>query len=459
MLQLTNSPASRASSEKRIHRRVTAVGSVVTNGIFGLFSGPREARWVVPAAMAMLLTFGRRPMLPFEEIYTIPEMMMNLFLVFIAPVFAVAGNFPRIRNRNGYKLIPLLFLIVWVFINVVIGSPREYWPSQTEIITIFLSVLIATQVTHNELRRVRHFVLLLAGVFSMYVLIFAMPTLNAIFAGMLTDRLGRDISPAILIIFPRVMYTMIITSIISVVAEKTLWIRLYACVVLILPLIIAISTGGRGPMIAFLASALVLFYGFIKRPILLVGLTGLVAGTVTIGYNYIITYLPVLLQRRLDALDSGRIALWGEILRTEKISFFGHGPSYVGMHNIFLEMLFDYGVIGMAAFLLFLGTSIYTVYRYYTKTKDVDSLWVISLLVLQVTAQQFSLNIFYGGLWAALVLPLVYGGNHSRRPSQMMRTTLKRDEGAYRTGAWNQKGMGFERVLDENRASRKNYFG
>ncbi|MHB8893778.1 MAG: O-antigen ligase family protein [Candidatus Geothermincolia bacterium] len=398
---------------------MTEAGSVASKGIFGFFSGPREARWVVPAAMAMLLTFGRRPMLPFEEIYTIPEMLMNWFLVFIAPVVAIAGNFPRMRIRNVHELLPLLFLSVWIFVNVVV-NPREYWPSQTEMITIFLSVIIATQVTRHELRRVRHFVLLLAGVFSVYVLVFAMPTLIAIVSGMMTDRLGRNISPAILIIFPRVMYIMVVTSILSAVVEKTIWIRVYACATILLPLIIGITTGGRGPMIAFLTSALVLLYAFKKRPFLL---AGLVAGAVTLGYNYIINYLPVLLQRRLDALDSGRIGLWEEILSTEKISLFGHGPTSVGMHNIFLEMLFNYGVIGFTAFLLFIGTSIYAGYRYYAKTKDVDSLWVMSLFVLQLTAQQFSLDVFYGGLWAALVLPLAYRGNAFRTSSRIVRTS------------------------------------
>ena len=88
---------------------------------------------------------------------------------------------------------------------------------------------------------------------------------------------------------------------------------------------------------------------------------------------------------------------------------FGSGPRDTYPHNIFLEFLYYYGFIGFVLFLTFLLTSLITAYKYQCKTNDDEARWCLSLLVLQLTAQQLSLDIFYGSLWAALVLPLGYG--------------------------------------------------
>ena len=97
----------------------------------------------------------------------------------------------------------------------------------------------------------------------------------------------------------------------------------------------------------------------------------------------------------------------------DNISWFGHGATAAYPHNIFLEFFLNYGIIGLALFLLVLATSVITAYKYYRRTRDQESLSVISLLVLQMTAQQFSLDIFYGSLWAALILPLGFSWNYS----------------------------------------------
>jgi len=216
-----------------------------------------KVRFAVPAAMAILLTFGRNGMLPFEGYYSLLDHLLNLFVVIIAPIFAFKDIiYPCPINRNIHLLIPLFFLIIWVCICVVFGSPREYWPNRTVIITITLSILMASQISSFELRRVRHCVLLLTGIFCLYTIIFGQYSLNLIFSGALEYRLGSEFSNANLIILPRVMYMLIVTCIISVIIDENKWIKIIAATLPILPLLIAFGTGGRGPLVGAVAAML-----------------------------------------------------------------------------------------------------------------------------------------------------------------------------------------------------------
>ena len=213
-----------------------------------------KPRFVSPAAMAIMLTFGRAGILPFEEgAYGLLDEAMNMFVVIIAPFFILKSG--RLNN-NFPLLIPLFLLILWVSVRVIFG-PSKYWPIQTTLITVFLSILLATQITRFELRRVRHCILLLAGVFSIYALFFARSSLNLIFSGALDTRLGADITAGNVIIFPRVMCMLVITGLISAFIDKNKFIRISAILVIILQLIIGLSTGGRG---AFVAASWVFYF-------------------------------------------------------------------------------------------------------------------------------------------------------------------------------------------------------
>jgi O-antigen ligase len=131
-----------------------------------------------------------------------------------------------------------------------------------------------------------------------------------------------------------------------------------------------------------------------------------------IGHLSISRLLPIMESRfTLEEEGIGRIGIWTKYLYTENITWFGNGISANYPHNIFIEFLYVYGIIGLFLFLLVITTSVITAYRFYRNTGDSESLWVISLLVLQITAQQLSLDIFYGSLWASIVLPLGYGWN------------------------------------------------
>jgi hypothetical protein len=368
-----------------------------------------KARFVVPAATAILLTFGRDTMLPFEKLNTLLDQSMNIFVVVIAPLFALKGIYPRLSEHKALFFLPFLMLALWISVWVFVGSPREYWPAHTTLITIVLSVLCASQISSFELRRLRHLVLLISGVFSVYALVLAQSSLSLIFSGTLTTRLGFEVSNANLIILPRVMYMLVITCVFSLVIEKNICMRIYSTIIMILPMLVALATGGRGSLVGFFVAATVLVFGLRKKRKTFYGLLTVSAVIVT-GYFAIDYLLPIMQNRIMQDQDSGRFDMWMNLLHSN-FTWFGRGVTESYPHNIFLEFLLDYGFVGLTLFLIFFVTILVQVYRFYVRTGHEESLWVISLLVLQMTAQQFSLDIFYGGLWAALVLPIGFTWN------------------------------------------------
>lgn len=371
-----------------------------------------KPRIVVPAAMAILLTFGRNGMLPFEERYLLLDRLMNYFVVIIAPVFALKDIVPRPRNHNLHLLIPLFMLVSWVGACVIVGGPREYWPNHTTLLTIFLSILMATQITRSDLCILRRIVLVLSGIFTICTLVFAQLTLHQIFDGTLIGRLGVDISPANVIIYPRVMYMLIITCFVSFAIDKSVLVRVFSVAFAVIPLIIALATGGRGALVGGLVAALVFLLGVSKTKMKAIRyFTGIVV-LLGLGYYVTIAFLPLMKQRISSFDSSGRVDIWSDLLKSN-ITIFGEGLSASYPHNIFLEFLYNYGIIGLLLFLFLLTTSISVVRKYYMRTHDQEALWVVAALVLQMTAQQFSLDIFYGSLWAAIILPLGFGWDYS----------------------------------------------
>jgi O-antigen ligase len=374
-----------------------------------------KARFVVPAATAILLTFGRNGMLPIEKVYTWLDQSINLFVVLIAPLFAIKDIYPRLLERSLLLFLPFLVLALWVFVCLWLGSPSAYRPQESALITILLTVLFASQISRFELRRLRHFVLLLAGLFSLYALTFAQSSLSLVFGGMLTNRLGVDQSFSNVIIFPRVMYMLVITCFVSLLIEKRIWVRIFAAMTAILPIFIALSTAGRGALVGLVLAAIVFAWGA-RRSKGFIALSMVVVLIVIVSV-VINSFVPVMQQRIDESYNSGgRYPIWEHYLNLD-LTWFGRGYVEDYPHNIFLEFLSNYGIVGLAIFLLVLGISITTIYRAYIRTRDEEVLWVASLLVLQMTAQQFSLDIFYGGLWAAVLLPLGLNWDYSMNES------------------------------------------
>jgi O-antigen ligase len=188
------------------------------------------------------------------------------------------------------------------------------------------------------------------------------------------------------------------------VIERNVWIRIGSALMMIVPVLVALGTGGRGPLIGFIAAALVFVFGLRKYG--KAGFGAAIVGLLGVVYYLAMQYLVPVMQRRiLEDKDANRIEIWGDLLHSH-ITWFGRGVTEYYPHNIFLEFLYNYGIIGLTLFLIVFAGIVIQAFRYYNKTRQRESLWVISLVVLQMISQQFSLDIFYGGLWAAIVLPL-----------------------------------------------------
>ena len=123
------------------------------------------------------------------------------------------------------------------------------------------------------------------------------------------------------------------------------------------------------------------------------------------GFFAVVTFFPQLVDRISGGGDSGRMAIWHNAV--ENVSLLGRGRTAAGYaHNIFMEFLQDHGVIGLGLFLVFLGFILKRLWHVYNATRDREVLWVIGLIVIQLTAQQFSLHMFFPFFWATLALPL-----------------------------------------------------
>lgn len=390
-----------------------------------------NTRIVVPAATAILLTFGRGGMLQFEGNYTLLDQLMNIFVVVVAPIFALRGIFPRPANQNFPFLALIVLLVCWVSVCVLFGSPSEYWPPHSALITIGLSILLASQISLNEIRRVRHFVLLITAVFCLYTLLYGQASLSMILGGSFNRRLGVELGPGNAVAFPRIMYVLAFTCLVSLLIEKGLWVRIGTSIIMLIPVVIGLACGGRGALIAFVVALVTLLFGLRKRiEVLFAGIgVGLL---LIIGYGLVVELLPLMEQRVLTMEDPTRVGYWEKVLTMDSLSLFGHGVDDAYPHNIFLEFLQYYGIVGLLLFLLLVTTTLVMVWRHYGRTSDIEVLWVIGLFVLQMTAQQFSLNIFTGALWAAIVLPSGFCWNRGQQFDIAVGNALNRSKSVQR---------------------------
>jgi len=364
-----------------------------------------KARYIVPASVALLLTFGRYGITPILNVHTYLDTLMNLVVMVFAPLCACYGLLQRWSTYRFSRLLPIILLSFYVWVAIVFLSPPKYWPDRTHVISVCLSILLASQISRNELRRVRHFMLMLAGLFSSLVLVYGHEAMTFIFSGKLKVRMGLKDDPYNVVLFPRILYVVILICIISILIEKSIWIKIYAASCMVFPFIFAIAAASRGPLVAFVVAIFVMVIGFNKIKEFIIASVGM--GLLSfIVYNIILNYFPLILQRFKQG-EGGRLKVWDVMFRSDYISLFGHGRTATYPHNVFIEFFYTYGVTGLALFLLVLATSWLTVWRCYKKTGDKEVLWVICIFILQLTAQQSSLDIFLGAtFWAAMVLPL-----------------------------------------------------
>jgi hypothetical protein len=397
----------------------------------------RVARGGVVVGAAILLTFCRGAMLAVTEHPTSVDDALNYFVVLIAPVCALYSLSQHV-DLSFFKLIwPVGLLMVWVTLCLLFFTPQAYWPSRTPIISIILALLIASQISPAELKLLRYSILALSGLFSLVVLVWAPGLLSEAISGSAKVRLGADISAANVIFMPRVYYTLVFTCFATLVVERRLWLRLVAMTIMVGPALIGLASGSRGPLVALAVAVLAFSLGSMKRfgSIAIAVLTAIFA---LLSYKTVEILFPNIV-RRVGEDDSLRVAFYEETLDalTQNLSLVGNGKGDDYAHNIFLEFTQDYGLIGLVLFLVVLGLSLKRLWQGYRRTRDVEVLWVIGIVLLQLVAQQFSMDIYVGSLWAALVLPigLVWWQEritpqtwHGRLPQQFGPSLLRRHE-------------------------------
>jgi O-antigen ligase len=199
------------------------------------------------------------------------------------------------------------------------------------------------------------------------------------------------------------MYALALTSFATLSSDERKWLRVVAPGLAILPLLFAFGTANRGTLIAFVAGMLVFVFGQRKRRFVAAG-----AVLVIVAYYAVLQYFPVLVTRFTNEGDSGHLETWASALQWPSVFGRGYDPEYP--HNIFLECQLDYGIVGLLLFVFALVQTVKYDWTLYLKTKDQEVLWVIALFVMQMTAQQMALNIFFAGaLWATFALAITMG--------------------------------------------------
>jgi len=352
-------------------------------------------------ATAMLLSFGRNGFLPFSS-YTPLDQMINVLIVIAAPLCLLFRPVNFFRHSFLIRILPLI--ILWIYVAFCVsGSPKTYWPDHSAVLSIFLAILLASQVSVSQLRMLRLLTLVAGLLFSAFVLLYGRRELSSILGGTLNQRLGSEISDSLLVAYPRMLYVIAFTCFVSAIAEKRVWLKIGAIMLAILPVLVALATGGRGPLVALSCAVLFFLLGLRQRHSSILGLL-LAASIFCIGYYIVSEYLPVMAQRIGEWDDAGRSILYEKAWA--KISFFGRGIGDMYAHNIFLEFLQDYGIFGLVLFLITTIISVGSAARVYWHTRNVDVLWVMGLITLQLVAQMFSLNIYWAMVWGTLALPL-----------------------------------------------------
>lgn len=360
---------------------------------------------VVLVATAQLLLFGRGGMLAVFGDYTLLDRIINIFILGIAPIFVWTELLKRSPFLYLRAMWPMLLLMSWVILTLIFNPGTSYFPDQTGLITVTLSIFVASQVNRASLQVLRYMILFITAVFGFIVLFNYTAFVQSILLSSLQTRLGIDISPGNVIAYPRIMYTMVYTCLATFMIEERRWVRFAALAFSIIPGFVALATANRGTLVAFLIAVFAFSIPQLRpwKPSRLL-MTGAILLLGLVGFLILLDSFPILQMRFLESGDSGRFEIWTSAL--EETSVIGIGVQSEYAHNIFLEFLQDYGIIGLVLFLVVLIGTLRRAGKLFLGTGDLGVLWVIGLFALQMSAQQFSLSIYTGTLWATFGLAI-----------------------------------------------------
>ncbi len=371
--------------------------------------------YIIPFSAAVMLTFQRNGLLYFNEIYTLFDLIINycvsgvaLFL-FIRQIYG--GKYILISRKD----IPFIVLLVWIIFIISLSylgnsSIYTFTFNQSAIISCIIAIILGLGIKPSDFSRLRRSLIILSAIFSILVLIYVPSDIFLLSKKISIDsdiRIGSKVSASMLIVLPRALYTLVLAGLGSFIIEKKYIVKFFSILVIIIPLIIAFGTAGRGGLLGFFSGVIIFIVGIFnlnksnKKYIYLFYFIIILLSFYFI-YLQIEDYFPILYNRVLYGNDSGRYEIWNDLINI-KLSLIGYGPLFYP-HNPFLEMVINYGIIGFILFIIFVINSLFNTVKLLSLNKDIDLLFVVVIVTFQFVSQQFSLDIFYSSFCLAMAV-------------------------------------------------------
>jgi hypothetical protein len=365
-----------------------------------------QFRWVVAFVIAVPLTTSAWSIFDFLNTQLFVKTILNVLYIVIVPVAAIfvsmrRGYFIRLGLPLFYSYLLLFYIfVVWCFSSISIKPPLG------DFLATFSITLVIPMLCQVDIRLIRtsvlYFMLLVIGLF----LIHNLATLLDILAGTFYARLGSDDGnplPA-----ARLFLFCAFSALLTLWKDGRLLIRIAALPCAILALAFGMACGQRGPILGFfMAMITVVFFVRSGSGYSIGGRVVLIAVIASSGWWFIANYLPVTHQRFFGSDNSNyeRLRLYKQSFAD--ISLLGEGVFSLGSysHNLFLEMLQDYGVVGLGLLLSLTANAFYSAVMLHMKHGSTDTLWLLGTLVYYLTVHQFSFSLFNPALWIALLLP------------------------------------------------------
>lgn len=371
-----------------------------------------------------MLTFERNPMLGFAGVKSFVDFILNYLVVAVALALIILNCSSRDLKYLIFKNISLVLFVGWVSLRLLIDA-GHYNPNSTTVISVLAGIIISLNISRSDLPILRRSLLVLSFIFSIMIIAYVPSIIFSIGKNDLgfTARLGEEYSPYYLIAFPRTVYIIVIACVGSFVAEKNVFLKISSVLLMFIPLIIGFSIAGRGPFLGLVFAMSIIIIGTMimhkdYNKIYFIFILLVMIFVVYYVFKIMPEYFPLFLDRITLGDDSGRFSLWEDVVNY--ISLFGMGAQQYYAHNLFLECVQNYGILGLLLLLSLLYHSFLRIKKGWQYKKDIELLVLMAIIALQIVSQQFSLDIFTALFWTAIVLPL----NLDKRSTRNVPVTL-----------------------------------
>ena len=217
--------------------------------------------------------------------------------------------------------------------------------------------------------------------------------------------------------------------------EGKLWQRMGYLVLVIAQIVAVFMSGSRGALLGVVLAMLATFFVLPKKNAkMILTIVAFSALGILIVWKFLLPLVPesVLQRFSIEALQesggSNRSSIWKagleEFFRGSAWQLlFGYGPHGLNvarttMHNQFLQVLVDYGIVGAGLFLFLLGT----VLRAFYKNNKVYLGAYLGMLLLSMT---LTMPASYKPLWVLMIMPMVVAEEADKGKIQVKKTADK----------------------------------